>query len=58
MPRVERNLDFSAGGSEESNEDMYVLSEYDGGSYYQRNDEFPDLNNDTHGGVRHRPQQL
>ena len=49
MPRVARNLDFSAGDSGESNEDVYIPNEYTDGSYYQGNKEFPDLNNDTRG---------
>ena len=47
MPKATKKLDFSAGGSGESNEDVYVPGKYTDGSYYQGNEEFPDLNNDT-----------
>ena len=57
MPRAVRNLDFSAGGSGGSNEDVYVpeslnnrvynSGEHSGGSYYKGNEEIPDLKNDT-----------
>ena len=52
MPIGAKNLNFCEGGSGESNEDVYVPGEYTGGSYYQGNKEFPDLNNDTLGRFR------
>ena len=55
MPKAARNLDFSAGGSGGSNEDVpespnnkeYNSSEHSDGNYYKENEEIPDLKNDT-----------